>query len=137
MYIIGVIKMTDIQEHVVNNNLNDASVYAQSSLRLFVDSLEKRGLYNPRENEAPIVDEDGNIVLQWSNDDKDFVFTAFANGHLSLKEIEGNKTTTANYSANPFAPFEALADRISNEPIVEDNEETPEESPEEFIGEEY
>lgn len=104
--------MTDVHNDTPVFQIQDASVEAQTALRLFVHNLETFGAYSPAENPAPTVSEDGTITLEWSSGEVEYVFTADVEGRPTVKKIEGNHTHTVNYPENPFVVFTQLVEKI-------------------------
>lgn len=109
-----------------NTAAQEPTFEAQASLQVFVNKLQSKGIYDPQENPAPTVQEDGSIFLGFTKEEKDFEFTA-SDDTIILKVLDpkNNSTKTFTYDKDKFAIFTQFANKVE-EQLTTDTEEVKE-----------
>lgn len=110
----------------INTAAQEPTFEAQASLQVFVNKLQSKGIYDPQENPAPTVQEDGSIFLGFTKEEKDFEFTA-SDDTIILKVLDpkNNSTKTFTYDKDKFAIFTQFANKVE-EQLTTDTEEVKE-----------
>lgn len=121
------------EQHIdTNTAANEPTFEAQASLQVFVNKLQSKGIYDPQENPAPTVQEDGSIFLGFTKEEKDFEFTA-SDDKIILKVLDpnNNSTKTFTYDKDKFAIFTQFANKVEDQLTGVEQAETVSEETEE------
>jgi len=103
-------------EQNVDTQAYEATFEAQAALQVFVNKLQSKGIYEPQENPAPTVNEDGSIFLGFTKEEKDFEFTA-SDDEIILKVLDpnNNSTKTFTYDKDKFSIFTQFVSKVEDQ----------------------